>query len=202
MRTLRIAAAFVPLLVLSLACGVGDADRQTPEAPPVEPPQERPEAEAEAESESREAVRRISSYRLRDGRLSECADITATFVAPDPPPDNWPPAHPDLPDDEDITYIERPCEEQFSDRLVLARCAMPTAEAELEDGVRRTVSGMSYWYDAIVLTDDRLMNECVREGGQWTAIDRNSREARSAVNDQELRDAERRLEEFQRRHGR
>lgn len=61
--------------------------------------------------------------------------------------------------------VQRPCREQFTDRPVLAECAIPTKllGTEILNSMK-----MSYYNPATVAVDDHYMQKCLRDGGDWT----------------------------------
>lgn len=197
MRRGRLLAACAPLIVMVLACGTSGEEASVEGPPPVVSPTEPAEAVVD------NVVRRdLFGYSMLDGQIDSCSEIRVTLTPPDPLPADWPPPPREVEAREDFTRISRPCREQFTDRTVLGTCTTTVNNEPNENGIRSTSVATTLWYWGLVLTDDRVMNACIRNGGQWVGIDRNSLEAQQARAEYELRESQRELDRLNSRRGR
>jgi hypothetical protein len=171
----------VGLLALVGYCGVKDANRDHEK---VSAMHTKPAAASEPVNQSASASKSIIVFD-GDGILRECVDIT---VRSDDP--NHQQAVKEALDaigekatgDDQLQQVSGPCD-NVVDRPELASCVVTKAE----NGV--VIEGVSRFY-AIEMIDgtDANMRNCLRDGGEWRAVKRDSREFRRAKLEGAMRD--------------
>lgn len=81
------------------------------------------------------------------------------------------------------TMLNKECGKAFSDRLVLAKCVTPAM-------------ALTY-YSFDLLQDDRTMRQCIKNGGTWTSLPRDSDEYKLAKSEWDVAKATRDLKKLQ-----
>lgn len=113
-----------------------------------------------------------SVARAYNARLDTCVDFNVEVIPPAGADVAWKPQPPI-----DLIQklgklglsIERPCTEQFARRAVLATCVTTKRRDS------QTLQLVEHHYEyATVGVDDTRMEDCVRMGGEWQALARNS----------------------------
>jgi hypothetical protein len=146
----------------------------------------------------------------RGERLYECIDVTAT---PDGMDDSFADRVASSIADEmaktkGVTTLTKPCREQFSDRTALASCTIDgtdVVKAKIKKEGKTTDSGgiasltvRTRFYDYQDLQTDHELKDCLKEGGEWKAVSKDSDEwkrARLEHDKNQLRQAVKTLEE-------
>lgn len=128
---------------------------------------------------------RASVAHFEKDQIFECLDIAVDIP---PPPDagaDWTPS-------EDIlgrtlkamaknsTKISKTCAEQFADRTVLASCTMKqNGKTDAGTSASATITAHFYNFEDVG-NDDAQMKDCLKGGGDWQAISRDSVEWKKA----------------------
>lgn len=116
--------------------------------------------------------RTYSVLRTYNTRLDTCFDFSVEVLPPEGADSSWIPQPPS-----DLvqklgkfgTSIDRPCAEQFPEHSVLATCITTNRRGD------QTLKLVERHYDyATVGVDDARMDECLRLGGDWQALAKNS----------------------------
>jgi hypothetical protein len=133
-------------------------------------------------------VKTYSVANVKHDALDDCIDFTIRVDHPNGAAPEW--ATQDAPDLRAQlaklgTEIRKPCKEQFADRLVLATCiAITKRDGQELQLVER------YYNPGTVGMEDLYMQECLRLGGTWQAIAKDSPEFRKAEAEAKLRGLE------------
>ncbi len=123
-------------------------------------------------------VKTYSVANMKHDALDDCIDFTVRVEQPHGVALDW--ATKDAPElraqlTKFGTEIRKPCSEQFADRLVLATCiAITKRDGQELQLVER------FYNPATVGMEDLYMQECLRLGGTWEAIAKDSPEFRKA----------------------
>jgi hypothetical protein len=141
------------------------------------------------------------------GRLGQCIDFeyAATFLMPDAgigAPEKLAKYLDSALDSEmkantkgqAITKLSQSCGEQFRDRTVLATCALTQHKDAPQGSLDLTVHTKYYLFTS-VFGDDREMQSCLSDGGQWKAIARNSPEYRRLKHEETMAQATKYLDQ-------
>lgn len=114
----------------------------------------------------------FSVRRTYNTRLDTCFDFVVEIVPPEMAESDWlpqPPADLFLKLGKLGVAIERPCAEQFAERSVLATCITTNRRGN------QTLRLFERHYDYVTVgVDDARMDECLRLGGDWQALAKNS----------------------------
>src|SRR5690606_5369088 len=90
------------------------------------------------------------------------------------------------PDDPTVTEVARPCDETFSDRRSWATCLVDSRDETVSYDVA------SHFYDfSDVYGSDRRMRECMKSGGRWSAVPKDTPEWERAESQARLDEVER-----------
>lgn len=152
---MRLAIAFASLLIVACGRSTAATERDAgPSAPPMI-------------SAQPAKLARASIANTADNRLSECIDLSAESE--------------DLLNvalsrvEQGVTKLTKPCAAQFADRKPLATCA---SSIRLDGGLVQV--RVAYFDYESVGENDENMSDCLKNGGDWQAVSRESREWHSA----------------------
>jgi hypothetical protein len=137
-----------------------------------------PKASAAPLTRDQAVVKTFSVANMRQDVLDDCIDFTIRVESPSATGLDW--ATKDAPDLHTHlaklgTELRKPCSEQFADRLVLATCVAITKR----EGQELQLIERYYNPDTVGL-DDIYLQECLRLGGIWEAVAKDSPEFRKA----------------------
>lgn len=192
----------------------------TPAVAPSEPPVAEPAAVAPVVEPAPEptgpqpVIRTVNAAHFDGDELFECLEFVIEYQPPDPAPATWPAGIPDqetatngiveqFEEDDPAVVIQRPCTDQFRDRTPLATCVISRNIPRNETGrvppgtVITLTSSARFYRAADVIDSDAQMRDCLRVGGDWQAIDRDSEAGREALrqdNRRQLRESVRDLQ--------
>jgi hypothetical protein len=134
--------------------------------------------------------------------LIACLDIS--YTVPSGTPDDWRqkvtraaqgPTKPSS-DGTQTVHLQKPCAEQFAERPALASCAMPRA---CNDAGACRGSTITYYSLDTLRGSDLEMKDCLKMGGDWQGVSRDSPGYQQAVHDdarRQLGKAQKKLEQL------
>jgi hypothetical protein len=136
---------------------------------------------------SRAMVATGSYAHFEGSQLFECVDVTVDYLRPEDAGTDWKPKDDPvavlMKDQKSSARITRPCAEQFADRIVLGTCVATLSEKNARSkkgkdagwtpGLAITYSSSFFDFGDVGVNDAR-MAECMKLGGDWKGLARDS----------------------------
>lgn len=140
---------------------------------------------AEPPPPAKQFVGEASFAHFVKDQIFECVDIAVVIPPPPGAPSDWKPSE-DIfgrtvkAMSKDATKLSKTCDEQFADRTVLASCTMKQkGKTDAGTSASATVTANFYNFEDVG-KDDSQMKDCLKGGGDWKAVSRDSVEWKKA----------------------
>ncbi len=148
--------------------------------------------EVDAAPAPRTLTYQVSLVRFAKDVLDDCTDFDLVVTPPADAGADWQPKEDVVgalaKSSKGFTKIAKRCEEQFSDRTALAACKNSFDRTDKKTGSSWKVRATTHHFNfGTVGVSDSDMTLCLKDGGDWTSIPRDSKEWRQAKLDHSRR---------------